>query len=521
LSIIFFYILKKQPTLVLRDIITSLEVKSKSNSKESNITICLIPTSVTELLFTQKSIIYLDSIFNQIYNNGYKIKYSIDGTEYHISISIFSISNFKIFKIILNSIIASFQLFAKYYLVNLNFKKILYSKYKDIQYGDISASTVFRNKNMFQLVKNLEFIKESFRLTSFIQLVNHVAIKYNSDKLLKYFSVLDFTYSEAILLRILPKNNFIYIETQDYKNENLLINSPELYYYPWVARAVNNYNIDNSIIVNYYNSRLYNPHEVLDYMWMGTNNNNSNAVQLDNGTNFIEYSEKQYAVLFLHAFSDAAFCYGLDGFKDLMDWTLTTINILLENNKIDKILIKPHPNISFDYYPADQNAMLYLKSYFSNNEKVLFLAKNCSLIAICNLKNIIGITRHGSVAEEMTYLNKPVIAYRYGPWKNYHNFLITWENKIHYKKILLNLDFKQIYNHPIDHKKSLYNYFFEYRKDSRNISRGWYDVLYKLQSDNEFIGNFENIKKLDSIIFIKKVNGALEYLLNNNAININ
>ena len=521
MSIIFFYILKKQPTLVLRDIITSLEVKSKANSKESNITICLIPSSVTELLFKKKSIFYLDNIFNQIYNNGYKIKYSIGETEYHISISIFSISNIKILKIILNAIIASFQLFAKYYLVNLNFKKILYSKYKDIQYGDILASTVFRNKNMFQLVKNLEFIKESFRLTSFIQLVNYVAIENYSDNLLKYFSALDFTYSEAILLRILPKNNFIYIETQDYKNENLLINSPDLYYYPWVARVVNNDNFDNTIIDNYYKSRLYNPHEVLDYMWMGTNNNNSNSVQLDNGTNFVENAEKQYAVLFLHAFSDAAFCYGLDGFKDLMDWTLTTINYLLTNKKIDKILIKPHPNISFDYYPADQEAMLYLKSYFSNNENVLFLAKNCSLIAICNLKNIIGITRHGSVAEEMTYLNKPVLAYKFGPWKNYHHFLITWENDIDYKELLLNLDYKNIYNHPINYKKSIYNYCFEYRIDSRNISRGWYDVLYKLKSANEFIGNFENIRILDSIISEKKLKGALEYLLNNKAININ
>jgi hypothetical protein len=521
LSIIFFYILKKQPTLVLRDIITSLEVKSKSNNKDSNITICLIPTSVIELLFKQKSIIFLDSIFNNRYNNGYKIKYSIDGKEYHISISLFSISNLITFKIILNSIIASFQLFAKYFLLNFNFKFFLYSKFKNIQYGDISASTVFRNKNMFQLIKNFEFIKESFRLISFIQLVNYVAIKNNSDKISKYFSVLDFTYIEAILLRILPKYNFNYIETQDYKNDNQLINSLELYYYPWVARLVNNDNIDNSIINNYFNTRLYNPHEVLDYMWMGTNNNNCNTIQLENGISFIQNYEKQYAVVFLHAFSDAAFCYGLDGFKDLMDWTLTTINTLLENNKIDKILIKPHPNISFDYYPSDQNAMLYLKSFFRNNDKVLFLAKNCSLIAICNLKNIIGITRHGSVAEEMTYLNKPVIAYRFGPWKNYHEFLITWENSIHYQNILFNLDFKQIFNHPIDYKKSLYKYCFEYRINSRDISRGWYDVLYKLQTENVFIGNFENIRILDSIIYIKKINGAVEYLLNKKAINLN
>ncbi len=516
----FFFVLKKQPTLILRDIITSIEVNTRGKKNGNKIKIYFIPNSPLEFLIKKKSAKLLTEILDEIYEK-YTNNYKINVHDFEIDIEILNINKFILIIFFFKSFFISLYSFLKFFILKRDIKFFLYSKFKNIQYGDIASSVVFRNKNLYNLHRDMELIKEVFRLTLLTQFLLHIGYKYNRFKKSKYFSILDFTYSEALLLRILPNFNYKYIETQDYKNENLLINSPDLYYYPWVARVVNNVNVDNTIIDNYYKSRLYNPHEVLDYMWMGINNNHSNSVQLDNGTNFVENAEKQYAVIFLHAFSDAAFCYGLDGFKDLMDWTLTTINYLLTNKKIDKILIKPHPNISFDYYPADQEAMLYLKSYFSNNEKVLFLAKNCSLIAICNLKNIIGITRHGSVAEEMTYLNKPVLAYKFGPWKNYHHFLITWENDIDYKELLLNLDYKNIYNHPINYKKSLYNYCYEYRIDSRNISRGWYDVLYKLKSANEFIGNFENIRILDSIIFKKKLRGAIEHLLNNKAININ
>jgi hypothetical protein len=121
----------------------------------------------------------------------------------------------------------------------------------------------------------------------------------------------------------------------------------------------------------------------------------------------------------------------------------------------------------------------------------------------------------------MKYLNKPVIAYKFGPWRNYHNFLITWDNEINYTKILLNIDFNQIVNHPIENKLFLINYCFEYRMNSRNVSKGWYDVLFKYKYDNEFIGNFENIKKLDSIIVDKNIYFVLKYLFKNNAINLN
>jgi hypothetical protein len=256
-------------------------------------------------------------------------------------------------------------------------------------------------------------------------------------------------------------------------------------------------------------------------MWMGSNNNMNSSILLDNGNVYTCTKDSQNVVLFLHAFSDAAYCYKLDGFKDLMEWTTTSIDILINNTFIHKVLIKPHPNISFDNYPADQGAMFYLKQKYSNVSKVVFLDKYASLIALCKLDCIIGITRHGSVAEEMSFLNKPVVAYKYGPWENYHNFLISWENRSDYECLLSNLNYEVVHSVPIKNQIYLVNYFSEYRLNSRILSREWYGTLFQLCSKDLFIGSFENIKKFDTLILSKKLNFILKFLINKKALNLN
>ncbi len=513
----FFYLLKKQPTLILRDIITSIQVYNRFHSDSLNFTVYLIPSSPSDLFFKKRLIKSLDSYFDITYDSGYILNHFINGKEICIKIKLYDYSFLYLFLFLLKSLFASIVLFFYYFILNRSIKDILHSKFNNIQYGDIAASTIFRNKKIFKLYKSFELIKESFRLINLIQLLTLVGAQQKSSFNKNYFSILDFTYSEALLLRSLPLYNFKFIETQDYKSEIVIINNPPLYYYPWMARSSNNI-FDSDIINKYYHSRLFSPTEVLDYMWLGANDNQNTSVLLESGKTFLPNLNEKYAVLFLHAFSDAAFCYANDGFKDLLEWVLYTVNKLLENKEINKILIKPHPNISFSYYPADQDAILFIKRYFSGNNKVFFLQKDSSLVALCKFENIIGITRHGSVAEEMTYLKKPVIAYQNGPWKNYHKFLITWNDKKNYENLLLNLDFEIMREAVEKNRYLLFEYCMEYRINSRNISRGWYDELYKIEHNEEFVGNFENILKLDSIILKKKINSIISYLLTNSAI---
>ena len=513
----FFYLLKSQPTLILRDIITSIQANHVSEIPNKKIKIIFIPASIFSFLSIKKtSIIFFNLFENYNIMNDTSIEVVIESNV--IEIQIYKLHIFECFFYFINSIINSFLIFVKYFILNSNISSFLKSSFRQVNFGDIAASSVFSQKKLFNLEKNLELIKESFRMIFLIQVLIDMGVRNKQKNCL--FSILDFTYIEALLLRILPNFNFKFIETQDYRNEIILINKPAQNYLPWIARPNNNLiNID--LFKKYYNSRLFTPEEALDYMWMGSNNNMNSSILLDNGNVYTCTKDSQNVVLFLHAFSDAAYCYKLDGFKDLMEWTTTSIDILINNTFIHKILIKPHPNISFDNYPADQGAMFYLKQKYSNVSKVVFLDKYASLIALCKLDFIIGITRHGSVAEEMSFLNKPIIAYKYGPWEHYHKFLISWDNRSNYENLLSTLNFQLIYRVPLENQNYLMNYFSEYRNNSRNVSREWYGVLFQLCSKDLYIGNFENIKKFDNLILSKKINYILDFLINKRALNLN
>lgn len=504
----------------MRDIITSIQ-SNHGCSNAGRIRIIFIPTSPIELFNNKKPIRFINELikkdnFGNLSQSEYLLELELKNLI--IEIQIFKLSISELIKFSILSILKSLIIWLKYFIFQFNIISFLNTKFEKIQIGDIASSIVFRNKSLFRLNYDFELVKETFRLTILVQILNYIGNKGPNTN--NYFSVLDFTYTEALLLRVLPYYKFKYVETQDYQYENIIIENLKLYYYPWIARfKINDHDLD--LYEKYYNSRLFEPNKVLDYMWMGTNNNNNKDIILGNGEPFVSNGDDQYVVLYLHAFSDAAYCYGLDGYRDLLDWVISTIDILINNSSIDKILLKPHPNVSFDYYPADQKAMSYLVNMYSANLKVLFLQKDCSLVALCSLEKIIGITRHGSVAEEMVFLNKPVIAFKNGPWFNYHEFLITWENKTVYENILSNLNFEEIKNLPFINKKQLLNYCLEYRINSRNISKGWYDILFKLCSSDEFIGNFENISKLDFLIKVKKLDFTIEYLYRNNALNLN
>ena len=55
-------------------------------------------------------------------------------------------------------------------------------------------------------------------------------------------------------------------------------------------------------------------------------------------------------------------------------------------------------------------------------KKVIFLNKTSSLIALCKNLKFYGITRCGSVAEEIVYLGQPMIGWANGPGQMNLNF---------------------------------------------------------------------------------------------------
>ena len=141
-------------------------------------------------------------------------------------------------------------------------------------------------------------------------------------------------------------------------------------------------------------------------------------------------------ILYLHSFTDAQYTYGYDGYNDLRDWALRTIFLLNLNKYVSKIIVKTHPGINPIHHPGDVIANKYLKSKSSEFKKVQWADFHFDVNNIEKKESVVGITHHGSVAEELVFVKIPVIASTYSPWGNEYKFGYWWDNKKEYEDLI-------------------------------------------------------------------------------------
>ncbi len=191
-----------------------------------------------------------------------------------------------------------------------------------------------------------------------------------------------------------------------------------------------------SAVDGYFAQRLTNPSRVLPYLTNGHNDNAATQLLNQSGQPVILGDEKVYVVLFLHLFADTQYCFGLDGFEGLADWTLHTIDACLNNVAIAGVLVKPHPSPDYVTYPGDRAALDHILQRCRHEPRVTVLRPDASLRQLCTAGRVIGITHHGSVAEEMVYLGQPVIASTFAPWADRYHFARVWSTLAEYDRLI-------------------------------------------------------------------------------------
>jgi len=169
------------------------------------------------------------------------------------------------------------------------------------------------------------------------------------------------------------------------------------------------------------------------------------------------------AVVFLHSFDDAQYCFGLDGFDDLHHWTRFTIDTCLANAGVDTVLVKLHPNVDYAEYPGDHAAFRDLHRRYAGNPRVKFVDKATPLVAILRSGRFVGITHHGSVAEEVVFLGHPAIASAYAPWGTGHAFLDVWSCAAEYRELLEGLSRERWAAPSARQRDLLFRFVQEYR----------------------------------------------------------
>ncbi len=334
--------------------------------------------------------------------------------------------------------------------------------YQGIHIGDLAASTTLRAHP--QLGGSLRACKELFvKLAEAIyicELVNSLSLHENAQN---YVIVPEPTYLHAVYQRSLHARGVNILSFLSYKEKYFVVPSDQEFVNPVFASTPIDEVIDPSVINSYMNLRLLDPSQLLDYWVAGKNNNDEKKIYEINGDSIFISNNGLSVVVFLHSFDDAQYYFGLDGFSDIYDWTIFTIDTCLINNNITRVLIKPHPNVDFERYQGDRIALNKLINKYKNKRKITFLGKSSSLIALSKMGKLYGITHHGSVAEELVYLGQPVVASAYAPWTKSFPFLKTWRTIEEYEELITSISFDNWASPSESEREWLFRYIYEYR----------------------------------------------------------
>ena len=255
-------------------------------------------------------------------------------------------------------------------------------------------------------------------------------------------------------------------------------------------------NIDQDKITEYYKNRIEKPWEAFRYK-VEKYSTNKELTNLKGVT----------VILYLHSFTDAQYVYGYDGYHDLMDWCLRTIYLLNSNEHISKVVVKPHPESTSAYHPGDSIANNYLKSKLSKYDKVEWVDFHFDVNHIVSKGLVVGITHHGSVAEELVFKKIPVIASTNSYWGKEYKFGYWWENVKDYENLISSksitelvvtkTQIDELYRYAMDH-------YFSINPDVNvKIESTWLDMLRiydGVEDRNEHGENMEQITYLVSNI---------------------
>lgn len=341
-------------------------------------------------------------------------------------------------------------------------QKFLLMKHNNLHIGDLVASYTVRiyPKTGGQFKSHIGLFINLVNGIYINNLANLTKINVNEEN---YICPSEPFYTHHIWLRNFKKKNIQVLETHNPTKKFKIYNSSN-HINQWIAEKPSTKIFDYDAASEYLKKRVHSPSEIIDSFSNKnfTNNNFEKEVYDDDGLKVNLENDALNIVLFLHDFSDALYADGLDGFNDLYDWTTYSLNKLIENNNIGKIFIKSHPSADFIASRANKIALFKIREFYKKNKKIIFLDKNASLVAICKNNKIFGITHHGNIALELTYLNQPAIGWINGPWGPHYQFLKTWREKDDYGNLLSGLKYSDWKPPNLKVKEILYMYIYNF-----------------------------------------------------------
>ena len=327
----------------------------------------------------------------------------------------------------------------------LNVHKFLSLSDRGIQIGDLVVSdTISIHPDSGGRVRHCSILDLFIGLTNAIYTISYIqetAGPWHGPGA-HYVAISERTYLEGIYPRALRQRGVPFLELYDYSGRLRIVAPDDEVPNPSVARPPDGRPLshrEREAAHNYLAERVSETGRLLWYMNVGRNTNAGDRVVDDRGNVIAHDRQRLTIVMCLHSFDDALYWYGNDGFEDLYEWTVVSIDECLQNPQVGRVLIKEHPNVDPIEFLGDKHAVRLLRARYSEHPKVRFIDRRTNVNALNSLGYVYGITNHGSIAEELVGAGLPVIASSKGPWGAHYPFPRLWHSPEEYVTILRGL----------------------------------------------------------------------------------
>jgi len=251
--------------------------------------------------------------------------------------------------------------------------------------------------------------------------------------------------------------------------------------------------VEKDKITEYYKNRIERPWEAFRYK-VEKYSSNKELTNLNGVT----------VILYLHSFTDAQYVYGHDGYHDLMDWCLSTISLLNLNEHVSRVIVKPHPDSTSTYHPGDSIANKYLKSKISKYNKVEWADFHFDVNHIVSKGLVVGITHHGSVAEELVFKKIPVIASTNSYWGEEYKFGYWWKNVKDYENLISGKAITELVvtKTQIDelYRYTMKKYFYSNVDTNFDVHSTWLDMLSIYDGKEDCLEHGENMEQVIRLV---------------------
>jgi hypothetical protein len=151
--------------------------------------------------------------------------------------------------------------------------------------------------------------------------------------------------------------------------------------------------------------------------------------------------DRPLALIYAHSFTDAQLAFGFDGFKNVFDWLVFTVDELVALTPAVRVVVKSHPN----FFSTDESGTQamdkkvwdeFCRRYAKEVELINHPVDNYKILSNLNPMSTVLFSHHGNALVEGAYMGFQSVSSVSSTWGLKYTFSNVWSSRQQYQKLI-------------------------------------------------------------------------------------